>query len=207
MLYFKTLNYPAERISTDILYSAIFASLAQGRPPRGAVADKAEFETLLEESIGGIAAESAKTARMLEDVVALAGECRDRMASLPEDISGDMTVQMAWLLFPGFARSVPPRALASYQRYFKALSTRIDRAKHNPSGDRSKMARFEPYWEQYRAAVAEKGGGGKNRKALERYRWLLEEYRISLFAQEVKTSEPVSPERLSALWLEAVPGR
>ena len=46
-----------------------------------------------------------------------------------------------------------------------------------------------------------------NRKALERYRWLLEEYRISLFAQEVKTSEPVSPERLSALWLEAVPGR
>ncbi|MBO7237009.1 MAG: DUF3418 domain-containing protein, partial [Kiritimatiellae bacterium] len=67
--------------------------------------------------------------------------------------------------------------------------------------DRSKMARFEPYWTQYYSLVTDKNARISDRAALSEYRWLLEEYRISLFAQEIKTIDRVSPDVLSRLWL------
>ena len=97
-------------------------------------------------------------------------------------------------------------ALARYPKYLQAIRTRIARAKVSPSSDRKKAERFAPFWEQYRQAVTTKGFRFASRAALVEYRWMLEEYRISVFAQELGTSEPVSPKRLEMKWLEATEG-
>ena len=111
-----------------------------------------------------------------------------------------MTTQLAWLLYRGVPRLVPLARLKHYSRYFKGIAVRLDRARTNPSGDRSKEARFAPYWARYRAALAEKNAGKRPAAAvLAEFRWMLEEYRISLFAPELKTPVPVSPQRLDKL--------
>ena len=63
---------------------------------------------------------------------------------------------------------------------------------------------IQPLWRQYQEKLAACEKQGKDTARLTRYRWLLEEYRISLFAQELKTLEPVSPKRLKAAWAEAI---
>jgi ATP-dependent helicase HrpA len=68
---------------------------------------------------------------------------------------------------------------------------RAERFAHHPGKDRDKASLLEP-WVQDQAHVP-----AENR---ETYRWLLEEYRVSLFAQELGTAQPVSPKRLEALF-------
>ncbi len=118
----------------------------------------------------------------------------------PEATVDAVLTQLAWMTFEGFPQVVPREVLLRYPRYVKAIGIRLERARNSPSSDRSKEARFAPYWERYREAV--KNRANCDPKALERYRWLLEEYRLQLFAPELKTHEPVSPQRLDAIALE-----
>ncbi|MCR5413755.1 MAG: ATP-dependent RNA helicase HrpA [Kiritimatiellae bacterium] len=123
--------------------------------------------------------------------------------ALPDDIYDCIETQIAWLTYPDWDKLVPPERLKDYPRYLKALETRISRARTNPSGDRSKEARFDPWWEQYVELVSGDCSKIADSAALADYRWLLEEYRISLFAQETGTRVPASPNRLAALWVQA----
>ena len=68
------------------------------------------------------------------------------------------------------------------------------------------MERFAPFWEQYRELVTTREARIASRAALAEYRWMLEEYRVSLFAQELGTAYPVSPKRLQLKWMEATEG-
>ena len=128
-----------------------------------------------------------------------------KASTLPQDIYDAIETQVAWLTFPEWARYVPAARIADYPRYFKAIQVRIDRARLNPASDRKKEERFAPFWEQYLDA-ATRGVKLASRAAFDDYRWLLEEYRISLFAQELGTAVPVSPQRLEIKWLEATEG-
>ena len=104
-------------------------------------------------------------------------------------------------MFPGFLRAVSPERLRHYARYMKAIAVRVDRARSNPSGDRAKESRVAPYWERYREAVVSKDAK-IDRDALAEYRWMVEEFRVSVFAPEVHAAIPVSEKRLDAKWAE-----
>ena len=86
----------------------------------------------------------------------------------------------------------------------RAIAVRIDRARSNSSGDRTKAARVAPFWERYRGAVAAKDPG-IDREKLAEYRWMVEEFRVSIFAPEVRAAIPVSEKRLDAKWAECFP--
>ncbi|MEO9078291.1 MAG: DUF3418 domain-containing protein, partial [Rhodanobacter sp.] len=104
----------------------------------------------------------------------------------------DMREQSDALLTAGFLRELPPSRLAHYPRYLKAIRLRGERLRQDPSKDQQRMLQVMPYWRaylQHRAA-------GDNAEALAELRWLIEEWRVSLFAQELKTAEPVSAKRL-----------
>ena len=118
----------------------------------------------------------------------------------PESTVDAILTQFAWMTFEGFPQVVPRETLLRYPRYIKAIGIRLERAKNSPSSDRAKEARFAPYWERYREALKDRDNCDP--AALVRYRWLLEEYRLQLFAPELKTHEPVSPQRLDAIVLK-----
>ncbi len=105
----------------------------------------------------------------------------------------DLREQCDALLTPGFLRELPTTRLAHFPRYLKAMRLRGERLRQDPAKDQQRMLQVMPYWRaylQHRAAGADASG-------LEELRWLIEEWRVSLFAQELKTAEPVSAKRLA----------
>lgn len=116
----------------------------------------------------------------------------------PEATVDAILEQLAFLTFTDFATRVPIEYLRRYPRYLKAIEIRLERAKLSPSSDRSKEARFAPYWQAYRDAVKH-DARSTNHEVLQRYRWLLEELRIQIFAPELKTHEKVSTKLLDDL--------
>ncbi len=105
----------------------------------------------------------------------------------------DLREQFDALLAPGLLRELSLERLAHFPRYLKAMRLRGERLRQDPAKDQQRMLQVMPYWRAYlqqRAAGADDG-------TLAELRWLIEEWRVSLFAQELKTAEPVSAKRLA----------
>jgi ATP-dependent helicase HrpA len=84
-------------------------------------------------------------------------------------------------------------------RYLKALLIRAERAALNPAKDQERMRRVAPYVEALTRAKAKKPRSAAAIQHLEELRWMVEEFIVSLFAQELGTAVPASPKRLDQL--------
>lgn len=201
--YLKTMGYPGERIADDVLFAAAREAYVSNRPP---VRDAETFARRLDELRGEFNSTQNALAKLVADSLKTVAELSERAEDggryAPDTVESVQT-QTAWLFFPGFIRFVPFARLMDYPRYLKALSIRLDRAQSNPGGDIAKEIRFAPYWNRYAEVATAKEKPRMNAKALSEYRWMLEEYRISVFAPEVKTAFSVSTKRLDEKWLEA----
>ncbi len=152
-----------------------------------------------------------KLAETAREMARLAAEClehghRMRQAlekPLPSAEAGaDMRAQLAALIQPGFMAELPPQRLMHLPRYLRAMERRLERLARQPARDAQAMQSMRPLlvaWQARCRREAEAGGIGA---AMEDFRWRLEELRVSLFAQELKTPEPVSVKRLEKLWSE-----
>ncbi|HWK69730.1 MAG TPA: ATP-dependent RNA helicase HrpA [Burkholderiaceae bacterium] len=110
----------------------------------------------------------------------------------------DLQKQQAGLMGKWFLRDTPYRQLTHYPRYLKAAQVRIDKLRADPARDGRLMADMAPLLAQYQRAVSALKGAGDAQ--LEEFRWLLEELRVALFAQELRTPMPVSVKRLQKAW-------
>jgi ATP-dependent helicase HrpA len=100
------------------------------------------------------------------------------------------------LLPRNFLELIPFVQLAHVPRYLKALATRMERAKLNPAKDQDRAQQLAPYLASLIKLKANPPKSAEARRRLEEFRWLVEEYKVSLFAQELGTVVPVSPQRL-----------
>ena len=101
---------------------------------------------------------------------------------------GGLDVELVALISPDFLHATPYAQLAHFPRYLKAMKLRADRWRQNPAKDAERAAQLAPYV----AAVAKL----RDRAGADALRWLVEEFRVSLFAQELGTAEPVSAVKL-----------
>jgi ATP-dependent helicase HrpA len=108
----------------------------------------------------------------------------------------DLREQLDELLAPGFLRDVDKARLAQFPRYLRAMRLRAERLRQDPAKDQARMLALQGYWRDYLKLRAERGGDDEG---LAELRWLVEELRVSTFAQELRTSESVSPKRLAKL--------
>jgi ATP-dependent helicase HrpA len=108
----------------------------------------------------------------------------------------DLREQLAELLFPGFLRDVEKSRLAQFPRYLRAMRLRAERLRHDPARDQARLLALQGYWREYLKLRAERGGEDAS---LSELRWLIEELRVSTFAQELRTTESVSPKRIAKL--------
>ncbi|MBF0134956.1 MAG: ATP-dependent RNA helicase HrpA [Magnetococcales bacterium] len=115
--------------------------------------------------------------------------------------------QLAHLVYPGFLTETPPAWLAEYPRYLQAIVLRMERFALAPGKDRDRAATLAPFWKSFLDRQQRLRQYRRTQRAthpqLEQFRWLLEEFRVSLFAQELKTIQPVSPQRLNK-WLASM---
>jgi ATP-dependent helicase HrpA len=97
-----------------------------------------------------------------------------------------------------FVRDTPYTQLAHYPRYLKAVAARIDKLRADPSRDARLGADLASLLTRYQRALAALKGAPD--EALQAFRWMLEELRVALFAQELRTPMPVSVKRLEKAW-------
>jgi len=113
---------------------------------------------------------------------------------------GDIQEQLRHLIYPGFISATPYRQLRHLPRYLKAVEQRLTKLEQQPGRDAPLLAELLPLWQAYWRRAEKQRKLGIADPALEEYRWLLEELRVSLFAQELKTVTPVSAKRLQRQW-------
>ena len=140
----------------------------------------------------------------------LAGQLLAEHASLQKRLSGlqksfpevaaDLNGQLAALMPKRFLVVFPWERLAHFPRYLKAIGVRLDKLRNNPARDGELLAEWRALAQLHEREVAAKRKAGVVEPALEDFRWLLEELRVGLFAQELKTPMPVSVKRLRKIW-------
>ena len=205
VLRLKMMDYATEQLTGDILAGAVKETFVRNLPP---VRDKDEFERRLANGRNARIEAQVEIGRLAIDALATAEGVSRRLetdVSIPEETIQDISTQLIWLVCRGFPRYVPLARLRHFARYLKGMAVRLDRARNSPAADRERIMRFAPFWQRYADTVTGKAKGPFDPDLLNDYRWLLEEYRISLFAQELRTAEPVSPKRLDSLWSSIMP--
>lgn len=110
----------------------------------------------------------------------------------------DLHSQQSALMHTWFVRDTPYDRLTHYPRYLKAASVRIEKLRADPARDARLMAEMAPLLVQHRRVVQSLKGASDGQ--LDDYRWMLEELRVALFAQELRTPTPVSVKRLQKAW-------
>jgi ATP-dependent helicase HrpA len=118
----------------------------------------------------------------------------------PREVADDVQAQLQRLCGKRFLATTPWAALQHLPRYLKAVVLRLDKLRADPARDASRMAELRPLEQRWLRRQAELKGAADAR--LEEYRWLLEELRVSLFAQELRTPQPVSVKRLDKVWAQ-----
>jgi ATP-dependent helicase HrpA len=143
--------------------------------------------------------------RLLSAIAAEYHGLSQRIAALPKSLrpfAADIAAQRDRLVTPGFFAATPWNQLVHIPRYLKALDRRVAKYPENPARDAKHAQALAALWERYREREqAARVRGGKE-AALDAFRWLIEELKVSLFAQELRTPIPVSYKRLEKAWKE-----
>jgi ATP-dependent helicase HrpA len=164
--------------------------------------DAASFQQRLEEGRGRLTLIANEVARMASNVLIefaqASRKIKDTKAHL--DAVADCAQQLQRLVGKRFVLETPYTQLQHFTRYLKAVVLRLDKLREDPVRDASKMAELKPWEQKYWRLVAERKGVTDERMLA--YRWLLEELRVSFFAQELRTPQPVSIKRLEKAWLQ-----
>ncbi|WP_372525044.1 ATP-dependent RNA helicase HrpA [Piscinibacter sp.] len=162
--------------------------------------DATRFRQRIDEGRGRltlIANEIARSAlQVLLEHGAAVRKLKDSRA--PKDVTEDVQAQLARLVPKRFLMSTPWPQLAHLPRYLKAITLRLDKLRSDPERDAARLAELRPIEQRFLRMLAERKGVVDAR--LEEFRWLLEELRVSLFAQELRTPQPVSVKRLEKAW-------
>lgn len=119
--------------------------------------------------------------------------------AFPEAVR-DVGAQLARLLPKDFVLATPWERLQHFPRYLKAAGLRLEKLRADPARDARALAELAPLETQWLREDARQRKTGAADPQLEQFRWLLEELRVQLFAQELRTPVPVSAKRLHKLW-------
>jgi len=216
-LFLKKAEIPDDTLGDDIARATLSHLLFDGvRQPSNALdskfpRDETAFNAALASVRAALGSALAQTRSLvlaiLHDTAQL--EHALELQPLPAAIHDDLLDQLAWLVYPGFTTLTPFDALQHFPRYLEAARLRVERARLNPAADLKRLtAELLPLWTQYKNLLATRRDRPEayptNPAALAEYRWMLEEFRVSLFAQQLKTAYPASAKRLAALWQLAV---
>ncbi len=147
-----------------------------------------------------IAQEIARAASgILAERAALEKKLTPALKAFPQ-AGDDIQQQLGRLLAPGWLARTPWERLQHLPRYVKAASLRLDKLRADPARDARLAVELASVEQPYRRELATRLRQGAVTLQLEQFGWLVEELRVSLFAQELRTPIPASVKRLAKLW-------
>jgi len=165
----------------------------------------AEFKERLEKGRSELHDKTKRWSKLITDILDQYRAIKKLMknpAMSQLDTVTDIQAQLNYLFPKNFITVIDQQWLQEYPRYLMAINKRFEKSKTNATRDRQLRIDFSRLWGEYikRQETLEKKH--IESEQLELYRWMLEEYRVSLFSQELKTKFPVSEKRLKKFWHE-----
>ena len=183
-----------EEVADRAVAAAVLGS--GGEMPRGPAA----FEAALEQGRARIAEQGEAVARTVTEVLELHEQVRAQMAGLTGATFAELRraalSQLDDILGPGWVRDTPDPWFGELPRYLRALVKRLERARHDLGRDRRLQQQLEPLLAAAMQLVVI-ADTDRETPELDRLRWMIEEFRVSLFAQELRTRLPVSAQRIA----------
>ncbi len=187
-----------EELRSQILDIALDRAFLQDPLPT----HEAEFKRRVDEGRGRLTLIANEVARLagtiLVEYAAAVRKIKDTK-NAPE-ATQDAQQQLQRLMPKQFIAAAPWTQLAHFPRYLKAITLRLEKYRADPARDASRLTELRPQEQRYWRLVAERKGQVDAR--MQELRWLLEELRVSFFAQELRTPQPVSVKRLDKLWAQ-----
>ncbi|OLS59465.1 ATP-dependent RNA helicase HrpA [Pseudomonas putida] len=186
----------------DILLASLDSCVLEGESvlPR----DGAALASLAERKRGDWTDHAERLARLVLEILKLWHGLQKRFKGkidLAQAVAlNDIKQQVGNLVYPGFVRETPGVWLKELPRYLKAVELRLEKLGAQVQKDRVWSGELSNAWAQYKARADKHAQEGKRDEQLQLYRWWLEEYRVSLFAQQLGTKVPISDKRLSKQW-------
>jgi ATP-dependent helicase HrpA len=164
--------------------------------------DREGFEHLSATVRSGLHEVTGEVVTHVESALRLAHTVQTRLddsrADAIQPAVTDMRAQLSGLIYPGFVTATGYQRLPQLTRYLRGIERRLDKLPENPARDAANMAVAQRVEQAYRQAVADLPAARRNDPDVADARWMLEELRISLFAQTLGTLAPVSENRVLA---------
>ena len=186
----------AEELRAQIVDVALDRAFLQEPLP----ADEFAFKKRVEEGRGRLTLIANEVARLaggvLADYAVAVRKIKD--TKIQPEATADAAQQLQRLMGKRFVADAPWSQLQHFPRYLKAITLRLDKLRADPARDAAKLLELRPQEQRYWRLVAERKGAVDDRML--EFRWLLEELRVSFFAQELRTPQPVSVKRLDKAW-------
>lgn len=199
--------YPSAAALIEDCRAAVARKVIQSLVPEGIVRNEADFNRV-RDAVSAVLVDELFACVSL--VARILTKSRDVERGIKSQNSlallgplNDIRTQLSGLLHPGFVSAAGAERLAHFPRYLEGMLDRLKTLASEPGKDRTRMTEYE------RMAKAFEDAGGTipltpdATPALVEVRWLLEEYRVSVFAQRLGTAQPVSPQRI----MKALSGR
>ncbi len=165
-------------------------------------ATQAEFARRCDEGKTRLSLLAQELCRLVAGILAEHQALRKKLQGLKTFAQAQREIeeQLAQLLPKNFIAATPPERLQHFPRYLKAVALRLDKLRADPARDVRWSAEFNPLWQTWLREDLKQRKQGVADAQRAQFRWLLEELRVSLYAQELRTPVPVSVKRLAKMW-------
>jgi len=184
----------SETLLDDLVQSSLV--LAAGNRPYK-VRDEKAFEVLLADVRSNLGVVFRKQSGHLDKTLEVWAELNSTLDedyfSFRPEVFNDMRSQLDDMVYEGFLGELSASRLAHYKRYLDAMSIRLQSVELDPQRDAARMQEVAPFWQQYLELLEQ---GRDYDEAMDTFRWLIEEFRVSLFAQQLRSKTKVSIQRL-----------
>ncbi|NDW16598.1 ATP-dependent RNA helicase HrpA [Alteromonas genovensis] len=199
-LYFNPFGH-VKALIDDCIFAGIDALVSDFCKAHNTdIRKKTDFEACVDKVRADINDRVLDIAKQVEQGLTLAHQCQKQMkGNVPLTMIsalGDCKAHLASLVYPGFASQIGEGRLEDWNRYIKGLSRRLEKLPIDPNKDRMHQLTIEKSikeWEKARSKYPK----GKVPEALDDARWMIEELRVSLFAQQLGTAYPISAKRIT----------
>ncbi len=183
-----------QELVDDIIMAGISECFLTGQLPQ----HKSGFDALVAENKAAFISTVNQTAELVHKVLGLHREVRARLqnSKLVPAHREDLLEQCDYLVYAGFVRDIPYRYLTRLPVYFQAMLKRLDKTDQNPEPADRALPVVRDLWQHYLQLEQDAKGTAEQLQTL---RWIIEEFRISSFAQPMKTRGPASENRIRKL--------
>ena len=187
-----------EELRDQIIAAGLDRACMQAPLPRTA----AEFELRKEQG-------KSRLGLLVNEIARMAAVILAEFHGLPKKLQtakgqpqavADIEAQVRSLVGKRFIADTDYANLTHFPRYLKAIGVRLEKLRSDPARDPRLMTEFAQVAVPFQRALADRQGARNADPKMDEFRWLLEELRVSLFAQELRTPMPVSVKRLQKVW-------